>query len=82
MSPGPDIVHDGGSGMDPHLTAAGWLMAAEPTDRALAGWHNRVWIALGTNAMFAKPYQPVARWLPCGWTMRWFAETGPEGEPL
>ena len=63
--------------MDPHLTAAALLMAAEPSDRALAGWHDRIWIALGTHAMLAKPHQPMARWLPCGWSWRWFEETSP-----
>jgi hypothetical protein len=63
--------------VDEHLAAVALLLGTEPTDRALMGWHDRVWIALGANAMFAKPYQPLARWLPCGYTMRWYDETPP-----
>ena len=63
--------------MPDSTAAAAWLFGTEPTDRALAGWHDRTWIALGTHAMLAKPYQPMARWLPCGYAMRWFRETSP-----
>jgi hypothetical protein len=52
--------------------AAGWLWAAEPTDRALAGWHPPVYLAPGDRAMLRAPFDRM--YLPCGWTMRWYAE--------
>ncbi len=62
--------------MMPGSTAAvALLWSTEPTDRALAGWRSPVWLALGSNAIFRKEWAELARWAPCGWTMRWYSET-------
>lgn len=61
--------------MDEHMTAVALLWSVEPTDRALAGWRPRVWIALDT-AIFAKEWQELAQRAPSRWAMRWFEETG------
>jgi hypothetical protein len=70
--------------MDPNLAAVGWLWGTEPTDRALAGWHPPVWLALGSNAIFRKEWAELSRWAPCGYSWQWFeAITGsPPGQPV
>ena len=68
--------------MDEHSTAVALLFSVEPTDRALAGWHEWPWIALGSNAIYAKAWQPVAQWAPCKWTMRWYEAVTAPVEPL
>lgn len=65
--------------MDPHLAAVGWLFAAEPTDRALAGWRPRVWLDLGT-AVPAKEWVPVSKYSPCHWGMDWLATSRQLGQ--
>jgi hypothetical protein len=59
--------------MGGNTTAAAWLFGTEPTDRALAGWRPRVWIALGRNAMFAKEWAELARFAPVRHGWAWFS---------
>jgi len=66
--------------MDPHLAAAGWLFAVEPTDRALAGWRPRVWLDLGT-AVPAKEWQDVLRYAPCRYGIAWRDSVTPPRSP-
>jgi hypothetical protein len=56
--------------MTPAETGTALLAAAEPTDRALRGWQPPVWLALGTNAVYRKPFE--AMHLPCGWSWKWY----------
>jgi len=53
----------------PDQTAAALLLAAEPADRALAGWQHPVWTDYGAGAMLI----PGLSWLqiPSGWALRW-----------
>lgn len=61
--------------MDEHAAAVGWLFGTTPTDRALAGWRPRVWIALGNGVMPAKEWAPVLRYAPCRYGIAWREDT-------
>ncbi len=56
--------------MDEHAAAVGWLFGTTPTDRALAGWHPRVWLDLGT-AVPAKEWASVLKYVPCKYGIAW-----------
>jgi hypothetical protein len=58
--------------MDPNLAAVGWLWGTEPTDRALAGWQPRTWLALGGGMVMPhKEMRDVLRYAPCRYGMAW-----------
>ena len=57
--------------MDEHAAAVGWLFGTEPTDRALAGWQPRVWIAFGNCVAPAKEWSDVLRYVPCKYGIAW-----------